>query len=114
MNDSKKFYISLADTSFKEGYRNHARDLRSQHYEKRTGLSKYTWKLKKKGIEYTIRWKVLGHVKGLTKKEFGNLCLSQKFWLIKYLDDVNLFNKKSEFISKCRHEKKLMISSLKD
>ena len=91
MNDSKKFYIRLADTSFKEGYRNHARDLRSQHYEKRTGLSKYTWKLKKKGIEYTIRWKVLGHVKGLNKKEFCRLCLSQKFWLIKYLDDLKSF-----------------------
>ena len=39
-------------------------------------------------------------VKGLAKKDFCSLCLTEKFWLIKYLDDVNLLNKKSELISK--------------
>ena len=113
LNDSKKFYIGLADTAFKERYRNHTRDFRNQHYEKSTELSKYIWGLKKKGIEYTIHWKVLSHVKGLTKKGFCSLCLTEKLWLIRYLDDVNLLNKKSELISKCRHENKLMISSVK-
>ena len=70
LNDSRKFYIGLADTAFKERYRNHTRDFRNQHYEKSTELSKYIWGLKKKGIEYTIHWKVLSHVKGLTKKGF--------------------------------------------
>ena len=99
----------MVDTAFKEGYRKHIRDFRNQHYEKTTELSKYIWRLKKKGIEYTIHWKVLSHIKG-----FYSLCLTEKLWLIKYLDDVNLLDKKSESITKCRHEKKLMISSVKD
>ena len=57
LNDSKKFYIGLTDTSFKECYRNHTRDFRNHHYEKSTELSKYIWRLKKKAIEYTIQWK---------------------------------------------------------
>ena len=47
LNSSKKFYIGLVDTSFKEHYRNHSRDFRNQHYEKSTELSKYIWRLKK-------------------------------------------------------------------
>ena len=102
LNDSKKFYIGLSDTLFKKCYRNHTSDFRNKHYEKSTELSKYIWRLKKKGIECTIQRKVLSHVKGLTKKGFCSLCLTKKFWLIKYLEDVNLPDKKSELISKCR------------
>ena len=39
------------------------------------------------------------------------LCLAEKFWLLKHVNYVNLLNKKSEFISKCRHERKLIIKS---
>ena len=39
------------------------------------------------------------------------LCLTENLWLLKYVNDVNLLNKKSEFISKCRHENKLLIKS---
>ena len=53
-----------------------------------------------KGIENNIQWKVLSHAKGLTKEGFCSLCLIETFWLIKYLDNVNLLNKKSELISK--------------
>ena len=27
---------------------------------------------------------------GLTQTDFSSLCLTEKFWLIKYLNDVNL------------------------
>ena len=39
------------------------------------------------------------------------LCLTEKLWLLKHFNDVNLLNKKSEFISKCRRENKLLIKS---
>ena len=77
--DSKKFYLGLANTSFKEHYKNHTRDFRNQHNEKSKELSNYIWRLKRKGIEYTIQWKVLSHAKGLTKKGFCSLCLTKKF-----------------------------------
>ena len=37
------------------------------------------------------------------------LCLTEKLWFLKHFSDVNLLNKKSEFIIKCRHENKLLI-----
>ena len=36
------------------------------------------------------------------------LCLTEKLWFLKHFSDVNLLNKKSEFIIKCRHENKLL------
>ena len=39
------------------------------------------------------------------------LCLTEKFQLLKHFNDVNLLNKKSEFLSKCRLENKLIIKS---
>ena len=70
--------------------------------------------LKEKGIENTIQWKVLSNFKGLTKKGFCSLCLTEQFCSIKYFDNVNLLNKKSELISNCQQENKLVISSQQD
>ena len=39
------------------------------------------------------------------------LCLTAKLWILKHFNDVNLLNKKLEFISKCRQENKLLIKS---
>ena len=39
------------------------------------------------------------------------LSLTEMLWLLKHVNDVNLLNKKLEFISKYRHENKLPINS---
>ena len=39
------------------------------------------------------------------------LCLTERLWVLKHFNDVNLLNKKSEFISKRKHENKLLIKS---
>ena len=65
------------------------------------------------GIEFTIHWKILSDVKGMTKRGYCSLSLTEELWLLHYFDDMYLPNKKSEFISKCRHETKLLISSIK-
>ena len=44
-NNDKKFYFSLADTHFKEIYRNHTRDFKHEKYENKTELAKYIWQL---------------------------------------------------------------------
>ena len=59
---SINFYIGLSGTSFKERYNNHKRDFRKKSYEKSIELSKYIWRLKESGIEFTIHWKILSHV----------------------------------------------------
>ena len=95
LNTSRKFYIGLADTPFKEHYNNHKRNFRKKRYEKRTELSKYIWSLQESGIEFNIHWKILSHVKGMTKRSYCSLFLTGKLWLLHYFDDMHLLNKKS-------------------
>ena len=45
------------------------------------------------------------------KGGFCKLYLTEKFWILKHFNNKHLLNKKSEFISKCRHENKLLVKS---
>ena len=38
---------------------------------------------------------------------------SKKFFIIKYLDNCNLLNKRSELVSKCRHQNELLLCNVK-
>ena len=52
-NTEKKFYFGLADTTFKERYRNHTRNFKNEKYENCTELAKYTWQLKRSNINFS-------------------------------------------------------------
>ena len=78
LNTSRNFYIGLSDTPFKERYNNHKRDFRNRRYEKSTELSKYIWSLQESGVEFTIHWKISSHVKGMTKRDYCSLGLTEK------------------------------------
>ena len=101
LNTSRKFFIGLSIPPFKECYNNHKRDFRNKRYKESTELSKYIWSFQESGTEFTIHWKTLIHVKGIKKRVYCSLCLTEKLWLLHYFDDIHLLNKKSEFISKC-------------
>ena len=78
-----------------------------------TELSKYIWSLKDAGTPYTINWSIVAKVKGSTKVNYCPLCLTEKYHLIEYFNDIRLLNKKSEFINACRHQSKLLLKNLK-
>ena len=63
-NDEETFYFGLADTTFKERYRNHIRDLKHEKYENSTELAKYIWKLKRDNISFSVKWAVITNVYG--------------------------------------------------
>ena len=107
-----KKYFGIAGTSFKDRFRNHTRDFRHKKYVNSTELSKYMWKLKDEKITATIKWNIMSIVHGTPKGGVCKLCLTEKFWLLKHFNDEHLLNKKSEFISKCRHENKLLVKSV--
>ena len=103
------FYIGAAE-DFKARYRNHLKSFKSQRYEKETELSKFIWQLKKRNINYTIKWKILKKSAGynpISKK--CNLCLSEKLEICSFVNKKNLINKRNELISKCRHENKFLL-----
>ena len=62
----------------------------------------------------TIKFSIAKRVKGNTFINNCNLCLSEKVFIIRNLNDVNMLNKTSEFISKCRHINKRLLNRVKD
>ena len=107
-----KKYFGIAETSFKDRFRNHARDFRHKKYVNSTELSKYMWKLKDENITASIKWNIMSIAHGIPNSGVCKLCLTEKFWLLKNFNDEHLLNKKSEFISTCRHENKLLVKSV--
>ena len=79
----------------------------------RNGM-KYCWELKDKGAVPTVNFSIAKQVKGKSLINNCSLCLSKKLFIIRNLDDVNMLNKKSEFISKCRHINKRLLIKVKD
>ena len=62
-----KKYFGIAETSFKDRFRNHITDFRHKKYVNSTELSKYMLKLKDKKIIATIKRKIMSIVHGTPK-----------------------------------------------
>ena len=58
--------------------------------------------------------KVAKRVKGNTFINNCNLCISEKVFTIGNLDEVDMLNKMSEFISKCPQINKRLLNKVKD
>jgi len=113
VNDDCKRYIGASQTEFKTRYSNHKKDFTHAKYEKSTELSKYVWSLKKESKSPIITWRILKHVRGNPQSNYCKLCLNEKFYIINSLEDVNLLNSKSEFISGCRHQNNMLLKSVR-
>ena len=99
---------------FKERYENHKKSFRDKEYSTETDLAKYCRELKDKGAVPTVNFFIVKRVKGKSLINNCSLCLSEKLFIIRNLDNVNMLNKKSEFISKCRHINKRLLIKVKD
>lgn len=107
-----KNYVGLTEGTFKQRHTQHALSFRNRKYANSTELSKYIWTLKDKKIDYTISWTILATAAAYSNKtKRCNLCLSEKLHIIR-ADKTTLLNKRSELISKCRHENKYYLSTL--
>ena len=92
---------------------NHTRDFKHLKYRNSTELSKYKWKLRDANISPIIEWSIVTKVLSKTQLNFCKLCLPEKFYIIKSLNDPNLLSKKSELVNPCRHQSKLLLKSFK-
>ena len=111
-NDEKKFYLGVSETPFKEGFRNHKKEFTHKKYWNSTELSKYTWQLNDANITPIVTWKVVAKVFSETKFNFCKLCLREKVFIIKALNDSQLLNKKSDLTNTCHHQSKLLLKCL--
>ena len=92
----------------------HKSDQRLPHARKKTDLAEYVWSLKDKEIPYNINWSI---IEKLQKRKIGDkycaLCVAEKRHILFANSETNI-NKRNEFVSKCRHQNKLMLASIKD
>ena len=81
---------------------------------KDTELSKEYWKLKERNINPVITWEIKTKC-GPFNPTSGkcSLCLNEKLLILEASDDRNLLNKRNKLVSKCRHQNKFKLSSLK-
>ena len=68
-------------------------------------LSKNYWKLADNGAVPAIKFPFMNNC---------DLYLSEKAFIIRNLDDVNVLGKRSEFMSKCWHINKRLLNKVKD
>ena len=113
-NNDQSFYFGLAETTFKERYNKHKRDVKDIKYKYNTELTKYIWKLKNNYIKFNIQWKVVDKVYGKANSTMCKLCLTDKLWIIHHINDNNILNKKSELINKCKHLNKFLLYTCKE
>ena len=112
-NDNEtKFYYGPTDTSFKKRYDNHKMSFIHEQHKNDTELSKSIWYLTSSHKVPTIKWCIVRKIHGNAKSDFCKLCLTEKYFILNNLGDNKLLNKKSEFVNKCRHQKKLLLSSV--
>ena len=90
----------------------HTRDFKHSKYRNSTELSNYIWELKDARTSPVIEWSIVTKVLSKTQLNVSKLNLSEKFYIIKSLNDPNFLNKKSELVNPC-HESKLLLKCFK-
>ena len=113
--DTKKTYIGLTEGPWKQRYSQHKSSFNNRKYEQNTTLSKFIWNEKRQtGTEPTVSWSISKPIpayNNISKRCL--LCLTEKLSIITFKDQAQLLNKRSELLSKCRHENKFLLRNFK-
>ena len=108
-NSATKNYIGLTEGTFKQRFSQHKATFKHRKYTNSTELSKYIWKLRDNNQDFNIKWTIISRARpynNISKR--CDLCLTEKLMIITANPD-RILNKRSELISKCRHENKFYL-----
>ena len=110
--DNSETYIGLTSTEFKTRYNSHKHSFNDNSKRYSTELSKHIWSLKDSNQNFKIKWKLICQARpynNISKR--CHLCICEKYFIIcKYR--MATLNKRSELISKCRHQNKFSIGTV--
>ena len=109
---SEHVYLGVTEGEWKARWRNHKTSFVKREYEKSTELSKFIWKLKDRGVGFSIKWSIACHAHPYrvgTRR--CDLCITEKT-LIARSRHPGILNKRSEIVSKCRHRNKYTLNSV--
>ena len=103
-----KVYFGTAETTFKLRYSNSQKIFKVLKHLGDTELSNKVWRMKK--ITPVITWEVVRKCSPHKPNSKGcQVCLNEKSEIATYRGKI-LLNKKTELISKCRHQNKYTLS----
>ena len=106
-----KNYIGLTEGTFKQRYTQCKLSFRNRNYSNSTELSKHIWTFKDNNANFTINWSILASAPAYSNKSrWCHLCLTEKLYLIR-TKKPSLLSKRSELISKWRHENKFYLAN---
>ena len=95
---------------FKLRYPHHQRSFKFLKYKTDTELPCEVWQMEKSGQTPVTTWKIVRQCSPYNpNSKRYNLCLNEKMEIATYRGS-NLMNKKTELISKCRHQNKYTLS----
>ena len=71
------------------------------------------WGFKETGINPIVKWSIVEKIYCNTKINYCKLRLLEKLYIIDFIDDNRLLNKRNESISGCKHHNKLLLKYVK-
>ena len=87
---------------------------RHEKYENETELSKFVWSLQRKGLPFSIKWRIAQKARSYRcGSKRCDLCLAEKVAIAR-CKHPGMLNKRTELISKCRHRNKFILANIKD
>ena len=110
-DNPENVYFGICEGSFKPRYRNHLKSFNNRRYKTDTELSEHIWKLKDRGMSYSIKWDIKSRASSYkcgTKR--CDLCVTEKV-IIARCNHKGLLNKRSELMSKCRPRNKFILKN---
>ena len=105
-----KQYVGCAQ-DFKRRFYGHMESFRNEASKTKTTLSTHIWE-QKLNPEPKIKWSILANATSYQKgNRYCDLCLTEKFHILKILHNPSYLNKRSELAQRCRHRSKYLLQS---
>ena len=103
-NGTKNSYTDISCTDFKKRLGTHKHTFKDENVQQ-TFLSQFTWTLKRKNVNFEIKWKILD--RGATFSPITGkcgLCTKEKFYIMFRPESADI-NNRDDIFSASRHKK---------
>ena len=113
IKQNRLHYIGLTGHTFKDRLYKQNNSFKYESKRNSTELSNFIWGKKKEKINVDLDWSILEKAKPYSSAS-KNTCyvLQEEYHIISFTK--NLFNKRNELVTKCRHVNKFYLANYKD
>ena len=110
-NGKSESYIGLTSRTFKDRYTKHRSSINNENSKQKTTLSKYIWDLKRRNVNFELKWKIISKAKPYSpSSKCCELCLREIYYIM-YDRGKSSLNKRTEFFGYCLHKDKYLLSN---